>query len=79
MTMEKNSISFTFDKGKTLTYEMQGEISGDEAFNALAILAVKCAKESGRSVKEVMEFCLIEYVPNAMLQLMIVPEVIEDV
>ena len=79
MTMEKNSISFNFDKGKTLTYEMQGEISGDEAFNALAILAVKCAKESGRSVKEVMEFCLTEYVPNAMLQLMIVPEVIEDV
>ena len=79
MTMEKNSISFNFDKGKTLTYEMQGEISGDEAFNALAILAVKCAKESGRSVKEVMEFCLTEYVPNAMLQLMIVPKVIEDV
>ena len=79
MTMKKNSISFNFDKGKTLTYEMQGEISGDEAFNALAILAVKCAKESGKSVKEVMEFCLIEYVPNAMLQLMIAPEVMGDV
>ena len=79
MTMEKNSISFNFDKGKTLTYEMQGEISGDEAFNALAILAVKCAKESGRSVKEVMEFCLTEYVTNAKFQLMIVTEVIEDV
>ena len=77
--MEKNSISFTFDKSETLTYEMQGEISGDEAFNALAILAVKCAIESGKSVKEVMEFCLKEYVANAMLQLMIVPEVIEDV
>ena len=77
--MEKNSISFTFDKSETLTYEMQGEISGDEAFNALAILAVKCARESGKSVKEVMEFCLKEYVANAMLQLMIVPEVIEDV
>ena len=77
--MEKNSISFNFDKGETLTYEMQGEISGDEAFNALAILAVKCAIESGKSVKEVMEFCLKEYVTNAMLQIMIVPEVIEDV
>lgn len=77
--MEKNSISFNFDNGEALTYEMQGEISGDEAFNALAILAVKCAIESGKSVKEVMEFCLKEYVPNAMLQLMIVPEVIEDV
>ena len=79
MTMGKNSISFNFDKGTTLTYEMQGEISSDEAFNALAILAVKCSIESGKSVKEVMEFCLKEYVANAMLQLMIVPEVIEDV
>ena len=76
--MEKNSILFAFNDDATLSYEVEGDISADGVMNALAILAVKSSMQSGISVKDIMETCLKEYVPNAMLQLMIMPEVIED-